>query len=200
MKKTIWLALTILTACSSYSVKLIPDGADADSNAIEYKKLKAPVAILNTLKVKSRGLETGVNPAFQKRFLDYVKEKKIFATVLEAAPSPLPAKYTLLDLVADENKEPHLGWLWAKAFLIAGTAFLATPVLEFQYDYESDMILTVTRSDGASKRYAAKCSGITNYKLFAEVSRAKTDLILQVNASNINSLLSQLSKDTDFFK
>jgi hypothetical protein len=202
MKRITYLLSVVLVACTSHSVRmnLIPEGSDASQANAEYKKLAAPVAILNTLGAKSNGLEVNASGGFQKRFLNHLKEKKIFGSVIDSMPTPMPVKYTLLDLTVNENKDAHRGGAFAKGFFIGLTLLLLSPVLEFQFDFESEMTLTVTKSDGQSRQYHAKGNGTADYKFFSDAGRAVTELASKVTTNNLNSLTNQLSKDADFFR
>lgn len=194
------LLMMLLSGCTSHwtSIDLKPDGSDSMNPYSGDNKKAGCVAIMSEVRVKNNGLDANASDSFQKRFILNLKDTRIFEAVVQDMPTPKPDKYVSLALAVNENHDLHQGSNVTKGIFIGLSLYLLTPVLPLSYDFESHMLLNATRWDGKTKQYVAKGQGNSSFQLYANRAAANGDVQSKVMSNNLNALMNQLVKDTDF--
>jgi hypothetical protein len=70
---------------------------------------------------------------------------------------------------------------------------------KFEGDFESHMVLDVERWDGEMRRYTARARGRMEYPYNADPEPSQQELIRQVTANVLQSLVNQMARDRSFF-
>jgi hypothetical protein len=158
-------------------------------------------AFLVRCAVKQNGVDVNVSEGFVERFLDNLRQTQLFARVTKATeiPSVEPPKNVELTLFVAEVNDTHQSEAAINGCLVALTLGLLAFVLKLRADFTSEMILEVKRSDGASKRYSAKSSGTLMHGLWSNHALGGAALGGAVTTCNINSLMSQMLADAEFY-
>jgi hypothetical protein len=202
MKKIVGVMIVFmfLSGCTYHwaNIDLKPNGSDLITPYAGNKKIVSCVAIMNDLRVKSNGQDVNASSEFHKRFVINLKDTNIFESVVFDMPTAKPEKYVNFTLSVNENQDTNQGANMAKGFFIGLTLYLLTPVLPLSYDFESEMLLNATRWDGKTKQYVTKGKGSASYHLFANPIMAGQEVRNKVTNNNLNALMNQLIRDTDF--
>ena len=69
----------------------------------------------------------------------------------------------------------------------------------FQGDFESQMVVHVERWDGETRQYTALARGRMEYSYNADPEPSQQELVRQVTANVIQSLINQMTQDRSFF-
>ena len=151
--------------------------------------------------VKQNGVDVNVSEGFVERFLDNLRQTQLFARVIKTTeiPSVETQKTVELTLSVAETNDTHQSEAAVTGCLAAVTLGLLAFVLTLRADFTSEMILEVKHADGASKRYSAKSSGTLRHGLWSNHILAGTALGGAVTTCNINSLMSQIIADAEFY-
>lgn len=195
------LFLTLLVVgCSSWTVikdrPVLSESVSETSMPVQ----QTQPAFLKDYRGITDGVESNINQDFVNRFLNAVGRTGLFTPVRAGAPDQGVQRYVTMALTVREGRDTHQGDAAWKGALMGLSLYLLAPVLPLQYDFDSQMDLTVALIDGRKKQYTARGSGTANFHIFANAPRAGQDVEGQVTSANINSLMNQIIKDSVFYR
>jgi hypothetical protein len=142
------------------------------------------------------GLETGVSQDFMVRFLDKLREARIFKSVVyepNTAPGSVPVE---LVFNVKQAQVPHLEQVQQAGCTAALTLGLSTFFTRYIYDFSVEFTIEAKLSEGKSKNYSAKCGGRVNYRPVAAPLAAGA-LRSQATTLAINSIVNQMAQDEE---
>jgi hypothetical protein len=190
------IAALALLACGC--AQTIPVVTPPPELASAVHEARLPVAV-DYVGAKFGGRDTNVSDALVLSVLTSLRKASLFSEVYEpgvAHEAPADALHLSLRLEQTEKLEnPVTGML--KALLLVGSAFLLTPVLPYQYEYDLHLAATLDREDGWTRDYESRAHGSVSYYpvLLADAYRAGVDTRDAVLARALERLTNELAED-----
>lgn len=157
-------------------------------------------AILGGVVATLNGEEVNPSRDFEHRLLRTLGGTGLFSTIRSQIGSTGPESCVRFSMGIDEDLDSHQGKAILHGFLIGLTLYLLTPALPLQLDFESQMTLDAVRPDGDTRRVYIQCKGVAYYHLLANAVLAEMEVGAKVTTNNLNSLISQVVQDAEWFR
>ena len=206
MKKTI----STLTACSVLLMVCVgcarwaeltdvPPGTEGVSQPRLTAADRVP-AMLRDIRVTQNGASLAPSLDFERLVLGHLDQAYVFSYLIHTAYAQPPGeKHVKVRLSLTETVDPHAGANALRGLVIGASMFLLTSVLPFEYDYESQMVLEMERWDGRTRQYTASFKGTAYFHLFGATPLVTTELKGTVRTACLDSLMTQLAGDVNFY-
>jgi hypothetical protein len=193
----LFLSLCTVTGCDSFQIRERSPGSESFSGVNPDEKEWRPLAYVKSIKILSAGAERNANPLFVTRVRDHLRETNLFREVVfEKPPSVFP--YVEISFVYSEVWAENQGLNFAKTMLTAASLGLLAPVMVATADYACDIQIKIRRPDAEMREYRAHSSGEARSSL--NLHKQKGNLVAQVITNDLNSVMSQLIADKEFYR
>lgn len=195
------LAGALSAACTrSIEVRPSADAASPTETATIANAERVPL-LLDPATLTQNGAPQNPSVELDRRLLGALHSLNLFShlALAEQAPSNADEKAIVARLSIDDTIDSHPGEAAWKGFAIGTSMFLLSPVMDFHYDYGTQLTLELERWDGTVKTYHARSSGTARYNLFSASPSMITELKGHVMEAGLTDLLHQLVKDTTFY-
>jgi hypothetical protein len=162
--------------------------------------LRVPV-LLETVRLSQNGAPLATPTALERQVLGAFEATQLFSQYFQSGyeqPAPHEPRVTIR-LRIDNHVDPHPGEAAWSGFVIGASMFLLSPVIWFDYDYGTEMVLEVERWDGQLKQYTASSYGSAHYYLFGASPHVIEELKGTVTDNCLTFLLDQLVRDHTFY-
>jgi hypothetical protein len=191
------LSLCVVTGCDSFQIIEQSPGSQSFSGVNHTEREWRPVAYVKSVKIQSNGSEVNANPVFIARVRDLLRDTNLFHEVIFVTPPPI-FPYVEISFIYSEAWTENQGLNFAKTMLAAASLGLLAPVMVATADYACDIQLKIWRPDGQTREYLAHSSGRARSSL--NIRHQKSNLVARVITNNLNSVMSQLVEDKDFYR
>lgn len=183
---------------------------DAPLAVLKVSKLQltVPLVVDAVAKAEERNRATDLNVFADRDLGKMLRDSKLFAEVAvgESPPgnAPVGGRAVTLTLSAAETSDRHTAGGVGKAF-VSGFFTLGMASVAGKHTFTSEMTLTATRWDGATRTYKASSSvsaewdqkaGTINRPAFQEAYQRTS---VRATAENWRSLIGQMVRDAGFF-
>jgi len=165
----------------------------------------APRGVIESVAVK-RNLVTGdPEPKLTQEFISGAQRAAIFSDLSTDRNSRNPMRDIGITLSVNETLDAHRDENQMRQERIERSYLfpIITPFYilyhRFEGDFESHMVLDVERWDGETRRYTARSRGRMEYSYNADPAPSQQELIRQVTANVLQSLVNQMAGDRSFF-
>lgn len=162
--------------------------------------LRVPL-LLETIHITQNGAPVAIPPALERQVLGALESTRLFSQYFQSGyeqPASHEPRVTVR-LTMNTHIDPHPGETAWSGFVIGASMFLLSPVIWFDYDYGTEMVLEAERWDGQTKQYTASSSGSAHYYLFGASPHVIEELKGQVTDTCLTSLLDQLVRDAPLY-
>jgi len=183
-----------------YNVKVSEKAGDSDVQRRYYADNNSilPYAIIE-MNAISNGVQTSTNYEFIRRSSDTIRKTGLFSGCSTEFPFKKPDNSVILSITIEENTDQHIGRTAVNIGLAVMTYGASLLLTKKKDSFSQSVSLNVSRFDGATKQYFAKSGGDVEKSLFADHSKANTDLIWQMINANLCSICNQMVDDSEFF-
>ncbi len=195
------LVFTVAAGCSRW-VEIHDPVEQASSNQISVPALARVPLVLGSIQINRNGSAQNPQLELDRRLLTVLEETNLFSTLYQPGlmqPPSADDRFVTARLTLNETIEPHAGGAAWRGLVIGASMFTLTPVLPFEYEYGSELVLDLTRWDGQSKQYRAASSGTARYHLFGATPLVIDELKGQVLERALIALTHRLVFDAGFF-
>ena len=191
-------ATWFLVGCESVQIRERPEGWQPFTGvSVDENRNTRPVGFFKSLRLTIDEAERTPSNEFVSRIRNSFRETNLFLEVSLEKPAVTYPQVELSLKVTDQLTE-NRGANAIKAFLSGLTLFLLSPILPQYADLTCEMRLIVVRSDGKSKEYVARTSGTATAGI--DLRAQKYELWSKATSSNLNSIMSQMIADEEFYK
>lgn len=175
-----------------------PSGADKISYIQWIQNQKKPLGVIKNIRLEIAGIERTPSEEFVRRIRGKLRETNLFHEVLFDKPlSQIPHVDLAFTIKQSQISRP--------SFFTFLLGLISLGLIPFDEDYSSETLLEAFRSDGAQKEYSANCPGHATAHVFSAHSQNTfnqriNDLYSTVNSNNLNSLMSQMVENYEFYR
>ena len=175
-----------------------PTGAKKISYIPWTKDQIKPLGVIKNIRLEIGGIERTPSQEFLMKIRGKLRETNLFHEVLFDKPL-LSIPHVELALIIKQSQ------INGPSFFTFLLGLFSLGLIPFDEDYSAEALLTVYRSDGVQKEYSANGAGNATTHVFGAQSQNTArqrlnDLYSSVNSGNLNSLMSQIVQDSNFFQ
>jgi hypothetical protein len=165
----------------------------------------APRGVIEAVAIKRNLVARDPEPKLTQEFLAGARQAGLFSDLSTSRESRDPMRDMGITLSVNETLDAHRDENQMRQERIERSWLLPiiTPFYimyhRFEGDFESQMVLDVERWDGETRRYTARARGRMEYSYNADPEPSQQELIRQVTANVLQSLVNQMAADRSFF-
>jgi hypothetical protein len=207
-RHTLWIvsgSLWLLGCGVSIGITEKAPATDGPAAARPRDSGPAPRGILESVVIKRNLATRDPDPTLTRDLIAGARQAGLFSEVGTNRESRDPMRDVGITLSVDETLDAHRDENQMRQERIERSWLLPiiTPFYimyhRFEGDFESRMVLEVERWDGETRRYTARARGRMEYSYNADPEPSQQELIRQVTANVLQSLVNQMAGDQSFF-